>query len=223
MPFNPPPGGGYILSGGVWAPMTGVEPAASGPGFTPPPVSLYVYNNSLGQWVPWDGTPVDGSLTGDVTVSGGVATVQKISGSLASVDGMAALAPGVGVPVAKTVFTGQAANVSTSTFYTTPNDGHVRDYLVAFYSVLTVAAGTSSTLPQTFISYTDADTGVVISGGLAGTSTSNTVGGSRNYGTFFMRCKPNTAVQFATSGYASVPANAMTYNAYMYLMCMGME
>ena len=52
---TPAPVGSYVNSGSGWTPLLGT--ATQGAlAFNPPPAALYVFNSSLGKWVPWPGT-----------------------------------------------------------------------------------------------------------------------------------------------------------------------
>jgi hypothetical protein len=90
-----------------------------------------------------------------------------------------------------------------------PASGH-QFYRANCYLVVTVAAGTSSTLPQCQISWTDANTSVVETATFGATNAGNTIG-TFTQGTFFFNPKGGTAITVSTTGYASNPGATMTY------------
>jgi len=62
---TPAPVGSYVNSGSGWTPLLGT--ATQGAlAFNPTPAALYVFNSSLGKWVPWPGTSGGGG-SGTVT------------------------------------------------------------------------------------------------------------------------------------------------------------
>jgi hypothetical protein len=110
--------------------------------------------------------------------------------------------------------TAQTANVGTTTLLTPAANGY---YRVSCYTVVTQAATTSSTLPSCTILWTDADSSVAQSSLIVSTSSANTVGTigptNANNNTFF--AKSGAAIQFATSGYASVGGTVMQYAVHV--------
>jgi hypothetical protein len=114
------------------------------------------------------------------------------------------------------------ANLTTQTLIAPSiNDG----FTVSGQVLLTTAATTSSTLPTISISYTDVFTNAVVvipltptwtsSTANCGGATTNTIGNMCMGTSGILAPKPNTAITYTTSGYASVGATPMQYQVLM--------
>ena len=117
-------------------------------------------------------------------------------------------------PVALYDSTGNTANVasgSATTIYAVPSDGGGL-YLVQLYEVITVAASSSSELPDILITWTDRDANSTNTYDLAGSSTKTL--GTYIQASIIINAKISTNIQF-TSGsvnaYASSAAG-MTFS-----------
>ncbi len=92
-------------------------------------------------------------------------------------------------------------------------------YVVNCYSILTVAATTSSTMPNCNFQYTDADTNMAKYVTVTLASTANMVGtqgaGGSNYnGSAVINAKAGTPIYLYSSSYASAGATAMQYSLH---------
>jgi hypothetical protein len=134
----------------------------------------------------------------------------NINGVLASYNGLTSLGNSVAQVVGLAQGSAFTANMgSVQLGVAVPASGH-QFYRVNCYLVVTTAAGTSSTLPQCQVSWTDANTSVVETTTFSPTSSANTVG-TFVQGTFFFNPKPGTTISVSTTGYASNPGAAMIY------------
>lgn len=112
----------------------------------------------------------------------------------------------------RTDLTAQAANLTTTNLCTLPS--FFASYRISCYVVLTQAATTSSTLPACNIVYTDNDTGNVNTVPVTNTSAANVVGtpgGEATTSNEIVTAKAGTALQVASTGYASSGATPMQY------------
>jgi hypothetical protein len=115
--------------------------------------------------------------------------------------------------------TGLTGNISTTNVPGLSSLGANGYYCARAYDVLTTSVATTTTLPEFFISYTDADSGVSeshqISVGVAGSPGAvGQTGGTYTpgpVGSFCFEAKSGTAVQYSTANYASVPSG-MVYS-----------
>lgn len=130
--------------------------------------------------------------------------------------------------VAKLDLAAQNANIVATPLYAVPANA-AGFYRVSAYIAVTTAAGTSSTMPQAAVSWTDKDTNVA-NGLLSFTLTStqnNTQTNSmnttvaQNAGTTIINVKGGTTISYGTQGYASTPANAMQYAVHYRLEYLG--
>lgn len=129
--------------------------------------------------------------------------------------------------VAQVNLTAQAANISGTTFYTTPAAGF---YRASCFIIITQAATTSSTIPNCNIIWTDNDTGIVENGqpcnSLIGTT--NTVGAYCGISGVFpiipttFYAKASTNIQYSTTAYASTGATPMQYAIHVRLEFIGL-
>lgn len=134
------------------------------------------------------------------------------------------------VLVAKADATAQAANIGSAQLYAVPANG-AGMYRVSVYVVVTQAASVSSTMPNTFLNYNDADTNVAIAPSffLTNTSTANAVGTTnslntvtaQNSGTVIINVKASTNIQYGTTNYASSGATPMQYAIHIKLEYLG--
>ena len=112
--------------------------------------------------------------------------------------------------------TAQAANISNTTIITPSANGF---YSAACWVVETQAATTSSTLPQCTVSFTDADTSVVIGIPLNNTNVGNTIGSvGLPLQPGFFYAKSGQAIQYRTAGYVSSGGTPMQYALHFRLV-----
>lgn len=118
----------------------------------------------------------------------------------------------------------QTANIGFTTLYAIPSSG-VGMYRVSCFTVITTAAGTSSTLPTCQVNWTDADSSVGSNWVVATNSSANTVGTngltSVADGSITFNAKAGTNIQYTTVGYASNPASTMQYAVHLRLEYLG--
>lgn len=115
-------------------------------------------------------------------------------------------------------FLAQTANVATTTLITTPPGTGGGVYRISSYVIVTQAAGTSSTVPITCITWTDRDSGVAQAVNLTADSTGNT---TTTFATAIqvVDVKANTSIQVKSGtscgagamDYSSNPATTMQY------------
>jgi hypothetical protein len=125
-----------------------------------------------------------------------------------------------GIPVTAVDLTGKTANVSATTLVTPGANGF---YRFSCFIVETANAGTTSTLPNCEVIFTDADSSTPLGIIVATSNTNNTVGsvgqqtttGFNAAPTFY--AKSGVAIQYATNNYASNPASTMTYAVHIRL------
>lgn len=107
--------------------------------------------------------------------------------------------------------TGKTANISTTTWFT-PAASHY--YMVCENATITTAAASSSTIVTPLVSFYSAGDGIqkfeIIATGQSGATTNNT--GTANGGCIGIYAGTGGAVGYSTTGYASSPANTMTYD-----------
>lgn len=87
-------------------------------------------------------------------------------------------------------------------------------YRVSAYSVIHVAATTSSVMPSIHIRWKDADTSVITDVPITAFDASNTVGNSSG-GSIVIRVAAAYVVTYFTVGSASVGGTSMQYNVYI--------
>lgn len=129
-----------------------------------------------------------------------------LAGSIAS----SKLADTMTKVVATAEATGQSANISATTFYTTPAATH--QYRLSCTMELVGTASVSSTLGRCGGVFTSNDTNFAVSLVAIGSvnSTANVLGTYGN-GVIVFKAKASTAVQYQTFSYASSGSPAMTY------------
>ena len=171
--------------------------------------------------------PPSGAAGGDLGGTFPNPSIAKISGTLASFNGVSLVGNTIPTIVAKADLTGQTTNVGATTLYAVPA-GQGGMYRVHAYEVITTAAVTTSVLPNCYAIWTDNDTGVAESGGIAFTNapSANTVGTQSNaasiyYGVLTINAAQSTNIQFKTLSYASNPANTMQYALHVKLEYLG--
>lgn len=113
------------------------------------------------------------------------------------------------VPTFTIHLTGQTANVAATAIFTPTVSGFFK---ITAKTIVT-SAGTTSTLPDIVITYTDADNTTAQSETLGSTQTGNAKTTSTE-GTTLINAEANVAVNYATSGYAST-GTAMQYSLYL--------
>lgn len=151
-------------------------------------------------------------------------TGQVIGRALASGSGSVAInlfGPEIKTPTSTNVvfavnLTSQTANIAPTTITTPGANGF---YRVNCYTVVTTAAGTSSTLPQCIVNWTDADSNFAETNVVTGINAANTVGafGTTPVGNNSFYAKSGVAITYQTSSYASNPASAMNYSLHLRL------
>lgn len=147
-------------------------------------------------------------------------TVAKVSGTLASYNGVATVANGVGAEVAQVNLQNQNANMASTTLYAVPTGG-AGMYRVSCYAVETTADGASSTLPNVGVGWTDSDSGVaLLAGTVTPTNTANAAG-AFGQGSQIVYAKAGTNITYQTSNYASGTAGAMKYAVRIRLEYLG--
>jgi hypothetical protein len=125
-----------------------------------------------------------------------------------------------GISVIAVNLAGQTANIAATTLTTPGVNGF---YRFSCFVVEMANAGTSSTLPNCQVNFTDADSSTILAIIVSTTNTNNTVGsigqqtttGFNAPPTFF--AKSGTAIQYSTGGYQSNPASTMTYAIHIRL------
>lgn len=165
--------------------------------------------------------PVAAALTGtanQIAVTNGAGSVTlsipstlAIPGTLSSYNGIATAGQGMPFQVAVANFLNQAAALGATTVYAVPAAQAGR-YRVTMNTVETQAATTSSTLPNTTVSWTDSDTGVVASANIGSTSAGNIVG-AISAGSVTVYAKASTNIQVQSQGWASSGATGMLFTA----------
>jgi hypothetical protein len=108
--------------------------------------------------------------------------------------------------------TGQTADISATTAYSVPASG-AGCYRVTVYMVISQAATSSSTLPDSQIIYTDEDSGATITIPITGALTTNTTS-TFAQASFIINAKLSTNIQYAVgqlTPYASSGATAMHF------------
>jgi hypothetical protein len=129
--------------------------------------------------------------------------------------------------------TGLSANVAQTTLYAVPANG-TGMYRISAYIVETTAAGTSSTLPQVLIAWTDNDSSFANTSApnaWTAINTGNTIGTVGNMATntsavlapagFVVNAKASTNILYSTSSYFSNPAAAMQYALHIKVEYLG--
>jgi hypothetical protein len=106
--------------------------------------------------------------------------------------------------------TAQTNNIAATTAYAVQANGGGR-YRACATAAITTAAGTSSTLPNVNVIYTDADDSVVKTAPITASSAANTIG-TASASCAYINAKASTNIQYSTTNYASNAANAMNYN-----------
>jgi hypothetical protein len=106
--------------------------------------------------------------------------------------------------------TAQVANIAATNLLTGQTAGI---YRVTGYIIVTQAATTSSTLPSIVITWTDQNSGQVMTLTLTPTNTGNT---TTTYQTAISTLNVNTsAIQYSTTGYTSVGGTVMQYALHL--------
>lgn len=124
------------------------------------------------------------------------------------------------IQVAAANATGQSADIATTLLYTVPT-GQGGMYRVSEYGVVTTGAGTSSALPNLYVSFTDADTSAPVNGlWTTGNQTGNYVGATVN-GAAIINAKAGTSIYYGSVNYASSGTPSMQYAAHIKLEFVG--
>lgn len=127
-------------------------------------------------------------------------------------NGITCVANGIPAEYAQANLTAQSANVAATTLYAVPSTG-AGIYRVSVYLVVSRAATTSSTLPDSRIIYTDADSGATITVPLTAGNTGNTTS-TAVYASAIINAKASTNIQYdigQVTGYASSGATSMQF------------
>lgn len=135
-------------------------------------------------------------------------------------NGDALVGNGLGTIVATANATNQGANVGSTLLYTTSATGGGL-YEALCYTIETVHDGTSSTLPNCQITYTDVDTNAAASIFAATSSSSDTVGQIGALSRVVINAKASTAINWATTSYASNTGGTMKYAVHVALFRIG--
>jgi hypothetical protein len=120
--------------------------------------------------------------------------------------------------VAKVDLTAQAAAIGQTTMFTVVTPGR---YRASFYSVVTQAATSSSTLSNCYFHYLDEDTGVSSAYQDGNSQTANTIGTISNGGAGVNFNAGAGAVKYEMAIYASSGATPMQYAAHFTLEYLG--
>ena len=111
--------------------------------------------------------------------------------------------------------TSQTANISSTQLATSsPIAGNF--YKITCFVIVTTAATTSSTMPSCAYTYTDEASSTHTAIPITATSNANAAGTS-SLGTAIFFAKANTALDYATTGYASSGGTAMSYSLHLRL------
>ena len=159
------------------------------------------------------GTSNQVSVTnGAGTITLGLPSTLAIPGTVTSVNGINT-AGSIGIPfeVATANFLTQGANISSTSIYAVPT-GQSGRYRVTMNTILVTPDGASSTLPNTNVSWTDADSSGTPNANIGATSTANTTSAA-SVGSLTVYAKAGTNINISTTGYASGTAGAMKYDA----------
>lgn len=116
----------------------------------------------------------------------------------------------MGNSVASINLTAQAANISATPAYVTPSAGL---YRVTVYMIVSRAATSSSTLPDSQIIFTDEDSGATITIPVTSSLTTNTTS-TFVQATYIVNAKIATNIQYAVgqvSAYATSGATSMQF------------
>jgi hypothetical protein len=148
-----------------------------------------------------------------------------LSGIITTYNGVNTVANGVGAIVAKADATAQAANVGVTTLYTVPVNG-AGTYRASCYMVVTQAATSSSTLPNCYVLYNDADSGFAEQVYFTNNPAANTVGttgvGNGSYGgVMVFQVQASSTIQYRTINYASSGVTPMQYAVHVKLEYLG--
>lgn len=115
-------------------------------------------------------------------------------------------------------------NISSATLYSITASS-IGLYRVSCYTVITIAATSSSTLPTCSVGWTDADSGASESLNLTTEPTTNVAGtlgtSATQTGTASLGPKLTSNITYATSGYASSGATSMQYAVHLRLEYLG--
>lgn len=134
-----------------------------------------------------------------------VAWQVDISGNVsASLPSTSTVLPGIDT-------TGLTADVATATLFAVLVSGM---YRVTGYIVETTPDGVSSTLPTIDISWTDADTSVLITRSITATQAGNTTG-TYDLGECSINALSTNDISYATNGYVSATPATMTYAIHL--------
>jgi hypothetical protein len=197
----------YVASPGAIAPTTVTATTSVGVGTTPPTACGSATGCVAGTEASTAGTPTAGqgycrwdstTHTRKCSVNGGSEVVM--------INGL----PSWHLVQAPTNTTGLTANVAATTLYTPASAG---TYRVCMTETTTTAATTSSTMPNLEYTYTNSNdsTGKIVAIGFNGSSTNNGTYNT-NTGCSGPILSAASAIQYATTSYASVGATALHYD-----------
>jgi hypothetical protein len=130
---------------------------------------------------------------------------------ISNYNAVATVAGGVPAEYAVTGLTAQAANVAATTVYAIPAAG-AGLYRISVYIIVS-QAGTTSTMPDTRITYTDRDSGATITVNVTASSTGNTTS-TFAQSTLVINAKASTNVQYdigQVNAYASTGGTPMQF------------
>lgn len=163
-------------------------------------------------------------ITGDVTYtspsfngSGNVtstATVNSVTGKLTSYNAISTVGNGVPSLVATVDLTAQGANIGATTLYSVPASG-AGLYRVTLYISITRAATTSSTMPSTAITYTDAESSAIHTTTTTATAAGNSITASFAQSSYILYAKASTNIQYTLASFATSGATSMQFNLHV--------
>lgn len=152
-------------------------------------------------------------LSASPTFTGTVAMANEtLSGKITNYNSVVTVANGVPSEYSQVNLTAQGANVTTTTLYAVPAAG-AGLYRVNVYIVVSRAATTSSTLPDSQILFTDQDSGAVITVPLTPGNSGNTLT-TFQQATLILNAKASTNIQYnigQVTPYASSGVTTMQF------------
>jgi hypothetical protein len=197
------------LPGGVTG--TGAVVLANAPTFTANPT--FASSTGSGAVVlatsPTLATPVLGAASATSLTT---TTFVSVGSTITSYNGISTVGNGIATIYAQANRTAQSANVSATTLYAVPSGG-AGIYRLHVWEIVSTAATSSSTLPDTEVIFTDQDSGATITIPLTTGQTGNTTS-TFVTATIDINAKASTNIQYAIGqnmAYASSGATSMLF------------